>query len=59
MSMYNLMEQTSNFPDMIGSLWLYSEDEATNFNNDIGNTENFKSFKYRTEILGDSASALG
>lgn len=53
------MEQTSNFPDMIGSLWLYSEDEATNFNNDIGNTENFKSFKYRTEILGDSASALG
>ena len=35
-----------------GSLWFYSKDEATNFNNDIENTDHFKSFKYKTKLLG-------
>ena len=37
MLMYNLIEY-------ISSLWFYSKDKATNFNNDIENTDDFKSF---------------
>ena len=32
--------------------WFYSKDETTNFNNDIVNTDDFKSFKYKTKFLG-------
>ena len=32
---------------MVGSLWFYSKDEATSFNNDIENTGDFKSFTYK------------
>ena len=38
---------------MAGSLWMYSKDEATNFNNDIGNNNNFNSFEYEYKLLGD------
>ena len=43
--MYNLIEYSSNHSERTGSLWLYSKDEATNFDNNIANTDNFKSFK--------------
>ena len=41
---------------MIGSLWFYSKDEAADFNADIVNTDNFKSFKYQDKSLGDNVA---
>ena len=41
MSMYNLLECSSNYSNTTKSLWIYSKDEATNFNADIGNNINF------------------
>ena len=35
MSIYNLIEYSSNYCETTGSLWFYSTDEATNFNADI------------------------
>ena len=40
--MYNLTEFSSNYSETIGSLRFYSKDEATNFNADISNTDDFK-----------------
>ena len=37
--MYNLIECSSNYSETAGSLWFYSKDEATNFNNKIENTD--------------------
>ena len=51
--MYNLLVYSSNYSDTTGSLWFYSKDEATNFNNDIENTDAFKSFKYNAKLLGN------
>ena len=45
MPMYNLIEYSSNHSETTRSLWFHSKDEATNFNNNIENTDNFKSFK--------------
>ena len=45
MPMYNLLEYSSNYSYTTGSLWFYSEDEATNFNADIAENNVFKSFK--------------
>ena len=48
-----------------GSLWFYYKDEATRFNANIANTDNFKSFKYKaillekTEGLPDQNNATG
>ena len=44
-TMHNLIEQSGNYSDTTGSLWFYSKDEATNFNADIVNSDDFKSFK--------------
>ena len=44
MLMYNLIEY-------ISSLRFYSKDKATNFNNDIENTDDFKSFKYKAKLV--------
>ena len=51
MSMYNLIEYCSNYPGTTGSLWFYSKDEATNFNADIANNNNFKSFENKAKLL--------
>ena len=51
MSMYNLIEYRSNYSEKTGSLWFYSKDEATNFNADIANDNNFKSFMYKAKSL--------
>ena len=45
--MYNLIEYSSNYSETIRSLWFYSKDEAANFDVDIVNDDNFKSFKYK------------
>ena len=48
---YNLIEYSSNYSEARRSLWFYSKDEAFNFNNNIANTDNFKSFKYKAKFL--------
>ena len=48
----NLIEYSSNYSKTTGSLWFNSKDEATDFNNNIANTDNFKSFRYKTKLLG-------
>ena len=50
MSMYNVTEYSSNYSDTI-SLWFHSEDEVTNFNYDVANTDAFTSFKYKAKLL--------
>ena len=47
MPMYNLIEYSPNYSETTESSWLYSKDEATNFNADIVNGNKFKSFKYK------------
>ena len=54
MTMYNLIEYSSKFSETKRSLWFYSKDEATNFNADIANTNNFQAFKYKAELLGNT-----
>ena len=48
--MYNLIKFSSNYSETRGSLWFYSKDEATNFNADIANTNDFKSFMYKAKL---------
>ena len=47
MPIYNLLEYSSNYSETTGCLWFYAKDEATNFNADIWNTNNFKSSSIR------------
>ena len=54
MSMYNLIEYSSNYSETTESLWFYSKDESTDFNNNIANTNDFKSFKYNAKLLGNT-----
>ena len=35
---------------------MYSKDEAINFNNDIENTDDFKSFEYKAKLLGKAVA---
>ena len=51
MQMYNLLEYSSKYSNMTGSLWFYSKDEANKFNGDIEDTNNFKSFQYKAKLL--------
>ena len=55
MSMYNLIEYSSNYSETTGSLWVYSKDEASNFDTDIVN-KNFKSFEFKAKLLGNTVS---
>ena len=36
---------------MLVSLWFYSQDDATDFNANIANTDEFKSFKYKAKLI--------
>ena len=54
MPMYNLIEYSSNYSETTGSLWFYSKDEATDFNADIVNDNNFKSFKNKAKLFGNA-----
>ena len=49
--MYNLIEYGSHYSETTGSLWFYSKDEGIDFNVDIANTNDFKSFKYKAKLL--------
>ena len=51
MSMYNLIEYTSNYSKTTGSLWCHLKDEETNFNADIQDTNNLKSFNFTAKLL--------
>ena len=51
MPMYNLLDISSNYSDTTGGLWVYSEDESTNFDADIGSNNAFKSFEYKAKLL--------
>ena len=53
--MYNIIEYSSNCSKTRGILWFYSKEEATNFNSDIANDNNFKSFKYKAKLLENKA----
>ena len=50
MPMHNMIKNSSNYSETTGSLQFYSKDEATNFNNNIENTNNFKSSKYKAKL---------
>ena len=56
MPMYNLIEYSSIYSETRGHLWFYLKDEATNFNRDIANDNNFKSFVYNTKLLGNTGT---
>ena len=49
---YNLLENSSNYCDSTDSLWFYSKNEADNFNDNIADKDDFKSFKYKTKLKG-------
>ena len=52
--MYNLIEYSANYSETTGSLCFYLKDEATNFNVDIANNNNFQSFEYKAKLLGNT-----
>ena len=54
MSIYNFLEYKSNYSDTTRSLLFHSKDEATNFNNDIADTTDFKTLKYKTKIMEET-----
>ena len=56
MPMYNLIGYCSNYSETTGGLWFYSKDEVTDFYADIANDNNFKSFKYKYKLLGNTQS---
>ena len=49
--MYNLIEYSLNYSKATASLWFYSKAEETNFNVDIGNTDEFKSLMYKANLF--------
>ena len=51
MPIYNLLEYSSSDYDVTGSFWCHSKYEGTNFDADIEDTDNFKSFNYRTKLI--------
>ena len=58
MPMYDLIEYSSNYSKTAGSLWFHSKNEATGFNNNTANTDDFKSLRYRTKLLGKIKAQL-
>ena len=56
MSMYNLVEGSSNYSEVTESLYFYSKDGANNFNAVIANDNNSKSFKYKAKSLRNTVS---
>ena len=56
MPKYNLIEYSSNYSETTASVWFYSKDEATDFNNEIENTDDFKSFKYKAKLLENTVA---
>ena len=53
MPMYNLNEYSDNYSDISGSLWQFKRNEITN-NADVTNDNNAPSFKYKTNLIGNT-----
>ena len=53
MPMYNLIEYSDNYSDTSGSLWQFKRDEVTN-NANVTNNENAPSFKYKSNLIGNT-----
>ena len=53
MPMYSLIEYSGNYSDTSGSLWNFKRDEITN-NADVTNDNNASSFKYKSNIIGNT-----
>ena len=51
MPICSLIEYSSNYSETTGSLWFYLKVGATNFDNNIENTDSFKSFKFKDKLL--------
>ena len=51
-----MLEYSSNYADITGSVWFYTKDESTNFNNYVTNTDNFKSFKHKAKLFGNTVA---
>ena len=49
--MFNLIEYSNNYSNKSGSLWQYYRD------NPINNTVNSKSFKFMTNVTGETPAA--
>ena len=58
MSVYSVIEHRSYYSKKTRSLQFYSKDEATNLNGNVTNTDNFKSFKYKTKLLENAESQV-
>ena len=56
MPMYNLLEYSSSYSEITGSLRFYSKDKATNFDVAIASINNFKPFKYKAKLLGNTVA---
>ena len=56
MPINNLMEYSLKYSERTGSLWFYSKDLTTNFNADTSSNNDFKSFNYKAELLGNTAA---
>ena len=54
MLMYNLLEFSSNYSETTDSLSFYCKKFYSNFNNDAAHTNDFKSFKYKAKLLGET-----
>ena len=49
------MQYSSCYSETKHGLQFYSKVEATNFDNDIANTDDYKSLKYKAKLLWDTA----
>ena len=54
--MESLIGHISNYSDTTKSLQFYSKDEAINFINNFENTNNFKYFKHKGKLLGNTVA---
>ena len=54
--MYNLRKYSSNYSEVTRSLWFYSKDESTKFNDNIENTDNFNFFKFKARLWGNTVA---
>ena len=52
-SMFSLLEYSSNYSETKCLLWFYFKYETTNFNNDTADTNDFEYSKYKTKLLGE------
>ena len=58
MPVCNLIEYSSGYSKTTGTLCFYLKDEATDFNGDVVNDNNFKTFKYKAKLLGSTISQV-